>query len=428
MNIDPIRDLLALLTETTLSGSVAIALVWTLRGTVRRRFGAGVAYALWGLAPVAMLAALIPAAARPDAMQAIAVTVLAVPAAASGDSDAVAFGAASAWWFAAWLAGALGMAARLIVQQRRFVSALGPLTPDSQGLLRADISAGLPAVVGAIRQRIVLPCDFEWRFDPEQRALVLSHERIHIARGDTRLNALVAGLRCLYWFNPLVHLAADRFRQDQELSCDARVVAAHPTARRRYGEAMLKTHLTAAALPLGCHWSGFGRTALFPLKERIAMLKIPSPSRSQRAAGFLVLGLLGPLIALSASALDVDSGAVPPTENVSYRRMAPAVYPAESLANRVGGDVLMKVLVAVDGSPKQIEVEKSSGSTQLDEAAVAAVRKWQFNPAREGGQAVEGVMRVPISFLIDDSETPPGPQAAQDDPATLDGIYIRPAK
>lgn len=420
-------SLIAFLTETTLAGSAAMVLVLCLRVSARRWFGAGIAYALWLLVPLAMVAVLVPVGIRPEALQAMVVGVRVIPDAIDVAVGTAGFGLASTAWATLWLAGALAVALRLAQQQRRFVASLGPVSPDRQGLLRARTSAGLPAVIGAFRQRVVLPCDFELRFDAEQRALVLHHERIHVARSDTRINAVAAALRCAYWFNPLIHLAAERFRQDQELSCDARVIADHPRARRRYGEAMLKTHLTAAALPLGCHWSGFGRSTLFPLKERIAMLNNPTPSAARRTAGTLAIGVLGAVIALSASALDTGSGTVAPSEDVSYRRMAPPSYPAEALANREQGDVVLKVLVAADGTPRQIELESSSGVDAIDQAARDAVKQWQFNPGMQGGVPVEGWVLVPISFQLSEPEAPSPLPTGEGGVAALDGIYIRPA-
>ncbi|MDB6162723.1 MAG: TonB family protein, partial [Xanthomonadaceae bacterium] len=105
------------------------------------------------------------------------------------------------------------------------------------------------------------------------------HERLHILHGDLHANALVAALRCVFWFNPLMHVAARHFRHDQELACDLRVLVRHPRSRRAYGEAMFKAQLTPFRLPLGCHWGGH------PLKERITMLAKPVPTRFCRLAG-----------------------------------------------------------------------------------------------------------------------------------------------
>ncbi|NUO75599.1 MAG: biotin transporter BioY, partial [Lysobacter sp.] len=55
-------EILSALAETALAGSAAIALVLLARRPWRQRFGAGAAYALWAMVPVAMLAVLLPAA------------------------------------------------------------------------------------------------------------------------------------------------------------------------------------------------------------------------------------------------------------------------------------------------------------------------------------------------------------------------------
>ena len=452
MNTDLATAAVALLIETGLAGCAAILLVLTLRRPVRSTFGADLGYALWLLVPLALLAVLVPAGTRPDAMQAVTVTVRALPEAIARPADTPALASPAGIILVVWLIGASAMAARLIQQQRRFLAGLGPIHTDAPGLLRAGSSAGLPAVIGIVRQHIVLPHDFETRFDAEQRALVLHHERIHIARHDTRINALVAVLRCLHWFNPLLHGAVARFRHDQELSCDAQVIACRPSARRRYGEAMLQTQLSDAALPLGCHWSGFERTPLFPLKERIAMLKSPVPSIARRRTGTTLVAALASLIAVSAAAVDVGNTTPHASEDVSYRRMAPPEYPSDALARREHGQVVLKVLVATDGSASQIELESSSGSESIDTAAITAVKTWQFNPGSHNGSPVTGWVLVPINFELNapnGQESPATPEEADHDAGTatdhaatrnapdsadtnsettaLDSIYIRPA-
>jgi protein TonB len=61
---------------------------------------------------------------------------------------------------------------------------------------------------------------------------------------------------------------------------------------------------------------------------------------------------------------------------------------------------LLKVLVGADGTPQEITVEKSSGSRLLDQAAIAAVKTWVFNPGQKGGKASSGYALVPIDFNL----------------------------
>ena len=225
-------DLMALLAETTLSMSAAIGIVLLVRRPLRRWFGAGIGYSAWVLVPVSILAVHLPAKA---------LTVL--PAGAMGDAFVVQVTAstevmatdAGSWIVAAWMAGMLAMALRLAFQQRAFLRSLGELRPREDGAFQAGSIAGLPAVVGLLRPRTVLPADFDLRYTDEQRTLLRMHELEHVARGDLWANALVAALRCVSWFNPLVHLAARWFRHDQELACDQRVLSHRPRSRRAYG-------------------------------------------------------------------------------------------------------------------------------------------------------------------------------------------------
>lgn len=321
-------ELLRTLLETTLAGSAAILLVLALRAPLASRFGANAGYLLWVLVPLSMLAVMLPPrvvetiAASSDAVGTIAVAPAMAPISPSFD-----------WPVAVlitWITGVMLMLAWQGLQQRRFVQSLGPLRKRA-GFYQAARSPGLPAVVGAVSPRLVLPPDFRSRYSRAERRLVLHHERVHLCRGDLAINVFVLLLRCLYWFNPLFVLASHRFRQDQELACDQSVIARYPHARRSYGDAMLKTHLASQALPLGCHWNGN-----HPLKERIAMLKRPALTRRQRWLGALV-----------ATTLAVASGFA-----------AWAAQPENVVARVASGGPLYRVQLQlhVDGETSRMEV------------------------------------------------------------------------
>jgi protein TonB len=81
-------------------------------------------------------------------------------------------------------------------------------------------------------------------------------------------------------------------------------------------------------------------------------------------------------------------------------RCRPPCYPAEAQRRGHEGRVVLRVHVGADGRALSVEVEESSGHAALDEAAVAAVRGWIFEPAREGDRAVESVVRVPFRFRL----------------------------
>jgi protein TonB len=81
-------------------------------------------------------------------------------------------------------------------------------------------------------------------------------------------------------------------------------------------------------------------------------------------------------------------------------RCRPPSYPAAARRAGAEGRVVLRVLVGRDGSVVSVEVEISSGSPLLDDAAIAAVREWTFQPAQGEGGAVEAVLRVPFRFRL----------------------------
>jgi len=101
-------------------------------------------------------------------------------------------------------------------------------------------------------------------------------------------------------------------------------------------------------------------------------------------------------------AAPADSGAATdsaPT-TMGYGTQTKITYPRTALANRIEGTVILRVLVGEDGSVKDIEIDKSSGSRDLDRAAREGVMKWKFKPGMRGGVAYAGWARVPISFTL----------------------------
>lgn len=278
------HDLFDLLREATLAGSAAIVLVLLLRGPLRAMSGARAAYALWLLVPVALSAILVPAAAQVEAARSVVAasvpSVVATATMATSNFDPV------PPLLLGWAMGVFVMAFVLMRQQRRFLRSLGPLRERGDGRLQSDAVAGLPAVIGW-RARVVLPGDFEQRYEAAAQPLVLCHEDVHRRRGDLPVNFLVSALRCLFWFNPLVHAGASRLRDDQELACDEVVLRRFPHQRRVYGDALLRTELAELPLPVGCHWFGS-----HPLKERITMLKRPLPNKPRWFAGVALVAVI----------------------------------------------------------------------------------------------------------------------------------------
>ena len=504
-------DVLPILLAATLAGSAALLLAMALRKPLRTVFGARVAYAGWWIVPAMLVASLLPA--RGVAEFAPAVTVIADVQAGMVALPQASHANAPAWIVALWAFGLAAMLLRMALQESRFRHGLGRIRARGDGAWDSQGTAGLPAVVGVFAPKIVLPRDFEQRYGSEQRRLMLAHERAHRERGDTAWNALAAMLQCAFWFNPLFHFAGPRFRHDQELACDARVLAACPGSRRTYGEAMLATQLATQPLPLGCHWG-----ITHPLKERIEMLKQPLPNRALRLAGLAMVAAVSLCAGFAAWAtqpettvapasgdfqldagLSIDGGeakrvsiretfghefelrnetaegrsmalagtvtpvevegkpafriatelkvagaadsspvivtraGVPAAIQVGEQRAdgsfhgvridmtitprnagvagqqradgpvealdtTPPRYPKEAAKANIGGQVVLIVDVAADGSVAGVEVQHPSRDARLDAVAVERARAWRFKPKMENGRPVASRIRVPVTF------------------------------
>ncbi|MFJ4157774.1 energy transducer TonB [Pseudomonas sp. NPDC089752] len=90
----------------------------------------------------------------------------------------------------------------------------------------------------------------------------------------------------------------------------------------------------------------------------------------------------------------------PPSANAAYLKNPAPEYPQMALRRGWEGTVLLRVEVLPSGKPGQIQVQKSSGRDALDAAALAAVKRWSFVPAKQGDVAQAGWVSVPIDFKL----------------------------
>lgn len=78
-------------------------------------------------------------------------------------------------------------------------------------------------------------------------------------------------------------------------------------------------------------------------------------------------------------------------------------YPPQALRRREEGTVTLRVYVDANGDPEIVELQRTSGSRNLDQAAIRAVRTWKFRPGMQGGRPVGGWVVVPIQFRLTDA-------------------------
>ena len=109
----------------------------------------------------------------------------------------------------------------------------------------------------------------------------------------------------------------------------------------------------------------------------------PPPPPAGKAAGLI-----------DPAAIRVGGGITPPRKIVDVR----AEYPPDAREARVQGVVIVEVLIGTDGKVEQTKVLRSI--PMLDQAAIDAVRQWEFTPTLLNGEAKKVIMTVTVNFTL----------------------------
>ena len=90
----------------------------------------------------------------------------------------------------------------------------------------------------------------------------------------------------------------------------------------------------------------------------------------------------------------------PPDYRAAYLNNPAPPYPRAARRSGDQGTVTLRVRVSAEGAPAQVELDRSSGSNLLDAAALEAVKRWRFAPARRGSEPIEAWVIVPVVFRL----------------------------
>lgn len=324
--------------ETLVASTLLMLVVLLLRGPVAHRFGPRAAYALWLMPGLRMLLPPLPVQVAPVPIEKLPVRIdidalLAAPAQAATIASPAApvVQAAPFDWrpllLALWLGGAVLYFLWHLNAYRRFVRrtlASAEQLPmlDREGIeVCASPAIRGPFAAGIFVKSIVLPLDYRRRYSADELRLAIEHEAQHHLRWDMSANLAALILRSLHWFNPIAYLAHRAFRVDQELACDAIVLAgATPAERHAYGSAMLKSacdRLPVAACALG---------AGDDLKRRLKMMALNTPaSRLRIGSGLAALAVGGGLLLTASGGIAAET-----TKTIEHQVRVAMVQPPEA--------------------------------------------------------------------------------------------------
>lgn len=95
-----------------------------------------------------------------------------------------------------------------------------------------------------------------------------------------------------------------------------------------------------------------------------------------------------------------SSAVLAPRFDAAYLNNPAPAYPMQSRRLNEAGRVLLRVQVSETGNALQVQLHQSSGHSRLDQAALDAVKRWRFIPARRGDVAISEWVIVPITFNL----------------------------
>lgn len=169
-----------------------------------------------------------------------------------------------------WAVGVAAMAVWAAVGCIRIKLRVREAIPQGGNVYICD-RVGTPFIFGLFRPHIYLPSDTS----EGDAALILTHERTHIARLDHIWKPLGFLLLSLYWFNPILWVAYIMLCRDIEIACDEKVLhLMGPEIKKQYSDALINCSVTrtmTAACPLA-----FGETGVKERVRRVLNYKKPA--------------------------------------------------------------------------------------------------------------------------------------------------------
>jgi len=260
----------------------------------------------------------------------------------------------------------------------------GAITGAGSGvsvLASAEVSS--PLMSGSRSPVILLPEEsLSWR--AEHRTVVVRHEMAHVASGDATV-CLVAGVACaVYWFHPLIWMAARQMKKEQERACDDRVLALG-IPRTEYASHLLEVARSARDLGM----QGFVSVAMArPSQLEGRLLAVLNESRSHAtitrrrriAAAVTAVAMLVPIAAFVPVSTAVSAPAIPAAAIIVTGQFDGGIAPAIRRRSAAGDAIstvdeggLEKSAVTADSTLDGQVAVASGGTLDLDLRTGAAL-------------------------------------------------------
>lgn len=127
---------------------------------------------------------------------------------------------------------------------------------------------------------------------------------------------------------------------------------------------------------------------------------VPGPSAGAPGGAAASSAVSAPAAVASVPSRDTGSGAITQSARPQGGYQVRPSYPSSALRQGIQGTTMLKVHVLIDGRVGDVLVQQSAGHPDLDQAAIEAVRRWRFEPARRGSDPVAMWVLLPVQFQI----------------------------
>jgi len=296
-------------------------------------------------------------------------------------------------WTYLWMAGAAFVMLRFLLGLWRL--------RGMRATARAAEVSGIPVLFGdntpvpLAWSRILLPSE-AGKWDADVLRSVVLHEHCHLLRRDPLIEVLCAVASSIYWFHPLMWLAARQMRREREHACDDRVLelGVNPVD---YAQHMIQIArwMRPSHTPAPC--------AGEPSQLESRVTAVLSSSRSRRRVGIaaalagavLFCGILIPIASAQEKIYKVGGDVTAPK---LIHKIEPK-YTEEAREAKIEGPVMLSVVITPQGVADNIVVKKGI-DPGLDDNAIAAVSKWRFAPGTKDGQPVAVQATIEVHFRL----------------------------
>lgn len=261
--------------------------------------------------------------------------------------------------------------------------------------LRIVDTLASPVTAGWWRPVVLVPASLVSGMPPDLLGALLAHEMAHIKHHDYLVNLLQNVIETVLFYHPAVWWISHRVRVERELMADDLAARTLGEPRRlalalsELEKLQFSTHHLAQAANGG------------NLMERIQRLMRPAPRALNWKAAIPMLGLALACMTIYAEAVAADKAAGKKTKaRAELSNCAKPTWPDGAVARSEEGAVTLGFEVGPDNQMKNSKVLKSSGFTDLDEAAREAVAKCAFKAATKAGKPVASNLEVQYVWTL----------------------------